>query len=146
MLHSMIQRSAALALAALAGCAGATSSRHIAQPTSQVPANAFVLDRAQLGDREGELLDAMISRVPGIRVDRNSSCPAVTLRGNVNSVPGITDPLVYVDGTRAVDTCILGMLRAADVERVEVYPMGVTSRPGYRGNPHGLILVFMRDR
>lgn len=146
MLHSMIQRSAALALAALAGCAGAASSRYIAQPSSQVPANAFVLDRTQLGDREGALLDAMTGRVPGFRVDQSASCPAITLRGNVNSVPGITEPQVYVDGTRALDTCILGMLRAGDVERVEIYPLGVTSRPGYRGNAHGLILVFMRDR
>jgi hypothetical protein len=63
----------------------------------------------------------------------------------VNSVPGITDPLVYLDGTRTRDTCILEQLRATDVERVEIYPMGVTTRPGYSTHPHGLILVFMRE-
>ena len=31
-----------------------------------------------------------------------------------------------------------------DVARVEVYPQGVTRRPGYGTHAHGLILVFMR--
>ncbi len=50
-----------------------------------------------------------------------------------------------MDGTRALDTCILGMLRAGDVRRVEIYPMGVTTRPGYSPHSHGLILVFLRE-
>jgi hypothetical protein len=138
---------AALALAALTGCAGTAPSHHTAGPgMPAASANSFVLDRTQLGEIEGTLLGAMIGRVPGLRVDKSFVCPALSLRGSASSVPGITDPLVYVDGTRTMDTCVLEMLRAADVERVEVYPMGVTSRPGYRGHGHGLILVFMRER
>jgi hypothetical protein len=54
------------------------------------------------------------------------------------------NPQVYVDGTRATDTCILQSLRSDDVDSVEVYPMGVTKRPGYATHAHGLILVFLR--
>ena len=53
-------------------------------------------------------------------------------------------PSVYVDGTHVGDTCILEALDAREVDRVEVYPMGVTNRPGYPGNNAGLILVFLR--
>jgi len=49
-----------------------------------------------------------------------------------------------VDGARATDTCVLESLRATDIGRVEVYPQGFTSRPGYRTHAEGLILVFMR--
>lgn len=133
-------------LAVLAGCAGATPIGYNATTPSAAPVNAYVLDREHLGGREGALLDAMIGRVPGFRVASAASCPAVTLRGRVNTAPGITDPLVYVDGARALDACVLEMLRARDVERVEVYPMGVTTRSGYQGNANGLILVFTRQR
>jgi len=30
-----------------------------------------------------------------------------------------------------------------DVESVEIYPMGFTTRPGYASHAHGLILVFL---
>jgi hypothetical protein len=62
------------------------------------------------------------------------------------SVQGeLTNPHVYVDGTRTTDTCILETLRAEDVERIEVYPQGFTTRPGYGTHANGLILVFMRS-
>ena len=36
-------------------------------------------------------------------------------------------------------------IAAGDVESVEVYSMGFTSRPGYSPHANGLILVFMRQ-
>lgn len=89
------------------------------------------------------LLDALVGRVSAMRVQGSGACPRITLRGQKTMV-GNSEPTVYIDGTRAVDTCILNMLRADEVERIEVYPMGVAHRPGYRSDPYGLILVFMR--
>ena len=68
----------------------------------------------------------------------------MTLRSAV-TFQGVVNPHVYVDGTRATDTCVLESLRTVDVERVEVYPQGFTTRPGYGTHAHGLILVFMRS-
>lgn len=65
------------------------------------------------------------------------------LRGN-DSVTGSSDPDIYVDGTRTVDTCPLVNLQASSVGRVEIYPQGVTSRPGYFSSGHGLILIFLQ--
>lgn len=94
----------------------------------------------------GSVLDAVASRVAGMQVDFTGleRCPAITLR-SAKDLRGRKFPDVYVDGTRAGNTCILESLRAADVERVEVYPMGFTTRPGYGHSTHGLILVFMRQ-
>jgi hypothetical protein len=47
---------------------------------------------------------------------------------------------------RGADTCILATLASADVRLVEVYPQGVTGRPGYVTSARGLILVFRRLR
>jgi len=55
-----------------------------------------------------------------------------------------SNPDVYVDGTRTVDTCPLVTIQAMDTRRVEVYPLGVTSRPGYTSSGHGLILIFLQ--
>ena len=41
-----------------------------------------------------------------------------------------------------VDTCVLAELAVSDVETIEVYPSGVSSRPGIERNPFGLILIF----
>jgi hypothetical protein len=35
-------------------------------------------------------------------------------------------------------------MRTEDVERVEVYPMGVTGTPGVAPNPNGVILIYLR--
>jgi hypothetical protein len=55
---------------------------------------------------------------------------------------GSNDPDVYVDGTRTNDTCPLITISAISTERIEVYPLGMTSRPGYPSSGHGLILIF----
>ena len=107
---------------------------------------ALVLTGVALQDGQGgTLLAAMVGKVPSFRVQqRRGQCPEINVR-NTTSYVGSTNPSVYVDGTHATDTCILEILRANDVERVEVYPQGYTTRPGYGTHQHGLILVFMRS-
>lgn len=105
----------------------------------------FVLTGPALEDGPGSLLAALAGKVPNFRLRRNSGrCPVVTLRSAV-TFQGVANPHLYVDGTRATDTCVLESLRTVDVERVEVYPQGFTTRPGYGTHAHGLILVFMRS-
>ena len=105
---------------------------------------AFVLTGVALTDGPGSLLATLTGKIPNFRLQRNSGrCPIITLR-NAVVFQGVVEPHVYVDGTRATDTCVLRQLRSHDVARVEVYPTGTTRRPGYRQHAHGLILVFMK--
>lgn len=105
----------------------------------------LVLSGQSLADGKGDLLAAMQGKVPNFRVRRaKEKCPQITLR-NAVSFQSVVNPHVYVDGARSTDTCILESLQTIDVVRVEVYPTGVTYRPGYGRHAHGLILVFMRD-
>jgi hypothetical protein len=104
----------------------------------------FVLAGQSLLDGSGDLLSTMVGKIPSLRMRRMSGqCPQITLRGSA-SFQSVVNPHVYVDGARATDTCVLEMLDARDVERVEVYPTGMTPRPGYGTHADGLILVFMR--
>lgn len=78
-----------------------------------------------------------------IDVEIAPGCPRIALRGPL--VGGsLSNPAVYVDGTRTTNTCVLSSLNTDDVDRVEVYASGHTDRPGYGNHPQGLILVFMR--
>jgi hypothetical protein len=86
----------------------------------------------------------MRGKVPNLRIHPSSGqCPQISLRSHV-TFETVVEPHIYVDGTRATDTCILESLRGQDVDMVEIYPMGFTTRPGYATHAHGLILVFMR--
>jgi hypothetical protein len=123
------------------------------QPEEQPPAQggvevrqgAIIVSGVTLEEEVGSVIDAMIGRVPNFRINRLSGhCPQISLRTHV-AFESVTNPHVYVDGTRIADTCILDSLRAQNVELVEVYPMGVTTRPGYATHAHGLILVFLRS-
>ncbi len=106
---------------------------------------AVVLTGSALTDGEGSLLSTMKGKIPGFQVQTGPDiCPEISLRGQA-SFSGFINPDVYVDGTRATDTCILETLSAKDAERVEIYPMGFTMRPGYRTHAEGLILVFLRS-
>jgi outer membrane receptor protein involved in Fe transport len=107
-------------------------------------AHVVVLEDEQLQRAPGSLLQALAGRVAQLRVKAGSTCPNIEIRG-VNSVQGSSDPVIYLDGTMAGNTCLLEQLRSAEVRRVEVYPMGVTARAGYRNSAGGLILVFSRD-
>jgi hypothetical protein len=126
---------------ALGGCAAAGLGR---KETARVPPGtaATVLRSEQLV-RSPSLVHAIASRLPGAQVSSGGrACPQITLRGT-KSIRGDNNPSVYVDGTRAANTCVLDMLQILDVERVEVYPSGIAPRPPYHGNPNGLILVFL---
>jgi hypothetical protein len=129
----------------LCGCSASTSGDE-ARPRSGVTVQngGIVLTGEDLEDGRGNVLNAMQGKVPNFRFRRiGNECPQISLR-NAVTFRSLANPHVYVDGTRATDTCILESLRTDDLERVEVYPMGVTTRPGYGRHAHGLILLFMR--
>jgi hypothetical protein len=91
------------------------------------------------------VLDAIKSSMPQLRITGwtpYTRCPMLELRGR-DSMQGSNDPDVYVDGTRTNDTCPLVTIQAISTERIEVYPLGMTSRPGYPSSGHGLILIFL---
>ena len=139
-------------LLVLAACGPLRRSPEAAQPAERAAEvtssnGAIVITGSALDDGPGPLLPAIAGKVPSMRVrHRNGQCPQIALRSHVSFDPRVVvNPLVYVDGTRAGDTCILEGLRASDVQRVEVYPLGFTTRPGYSTHAHGLILVFMRS-
>jgi hypothetical protein len=104
--------------------------------------NAFVAEGEQLWQRKTDLL-SVISKVSAVQIKRSSPCPIITMRGQKTFL-GSSDAFVYVDGAQAGNTCVLEMMRSEDVDRIEVYPMGVSNRPEYAPNPNGLILIFMR--
>ncbi len=134
----------AMMTAVVMGCAHGASDR-TNESGARLEGGAFVLTGEALEDGPGSLLATLTGKVPNFRLQRNSGrCPIITLR-NAVSFQGTVNPHVYVDGTRATDTCVLTSLRSHDVERVEVYPQGVTRRPGYGTHAHGLILVFMKQ-
>lgn len=90
----------------------------------------------------GNFLQSLRNRVPSMTVsERSGECPRITFRGQ-RSIRNQDNPAVYVDGTRMIDTCILTQISTAEVERVEVYPGGTTSRVGIQRSPFGLILIY----
>jgi hypothetical protein len=139
-------RPAALALAALGVAACQTANdTHLVENSpfaGSGATSAVVLDGDQL--RAGEsLLYALVGRMANFEVLRsNRTCPEIHLRGR-QSILNAGGPAIYVDGARAVNTCVLDEIAPAEVQRVEVYPMGAHS--GYASDRNGLILVFMRD-
>ena len=115
------------------------------RPQPSTTAGAVILTgQALTADPGLTVLDAIRHVMPQLRVSdwSRNHCPSVQLRGK-DSVTGSSDPDVYVDGTRTGDTCPLVTLQAAETRRIEVYPLGVTSRPGYPSSGHGLILIFV---
>ena len=108
---------------------------------------ATVISGEELAQRSGSVLEALVGKVPNMKVDfvELDRCPAITMRSH-HDLHGANFPDVYVDGTRSTNTCVLQSLRAHDAARVEIYPMGFTTRPGYGTSADGLILVFLRHR
>jgi hypothetical protein len=125
-------------------CGGALRSTDSERATAITRSgNAIVIPASQFGVRNGSLLEALVSRLASMRVERSAGrCPVVSLRGR-KTIIGSPNPGIYVDGAHAVDTCILHHIRVADVDRVEVYPGGHSNSPEYTPNPNGLILVFL---
>lgn len=130
--------------AMLAGCLGSTlPGKGLRSPGPG--GSGTVVSGDQLRGNGGALLDGLVGRVSNLRVDRRTAgrCPLLLLRGQ-RTLMGNSNPRVYVDGTSMGDTCILEQIRVAEVARVEVYPSGITHRPGYRTSPYGLVLVFLK--
>lgn len=105
----------------------------------------IVVSGVALIDGKGSVLDALRGKIPSMRIQYDfGKCPHLTFRNHATYQTQV-NPHVFVDGTRATDTCILETIQSHDVEAVEVYPTGVTGRPGYGMHAHGIILVFMRS-
>lgn len=115
-------------------------------PLPTTTSGAVVLAGQALSAEAGlTILDAIRRAMPQVQVSgyTENHCPIVELRGK-DSMVGSSDPDVYVDGTRTVDTCPLVTLDATEASRIEVYPSGVTPRPGYASRGHGVILIFLQ--
>jgi hypothetical protein len=128
-----------------AGCAAAPAEGPAATdgaPNARNTGSAIVLDADDFQGRGQTLLRLMAERITGMSVNYGGPCPAIQLRGK-KSLFGSNDPLIYVDGARALNTCVLDDMSPDPVSRVEVYPGGVSHRPGYDTSRNGLILVFV---
>lgn len=131
---------------AASGCIGSPALPQRGDPmTADAPRRGgTVVTREDLRGQSGSLLSALARQVASMEIVPHSPCPSIELRGP-STARGITEPEVYVNGTRTTDTCMLVSLAPPDVERVEIYPTGVAPRAGYTTSAHGLILVFTRD-
>ena len=132
------------------GCAGTRPFDRSTEPGGQSLGSAtagtiILTGQALSGDPGRTVLEAIRRAMPQLHVSgyTDNHCPIVQLRGN-DSVVGSSDPDIYVDGTRTVDTCPLVTLQASAAGRIEIYPSGATSRPGYPSSGHGLILIFLQ--
>lgn len=115
-------------------------------PLPTTTAGAVVIKGDQLSVDPGlTILDAIRRNMPQVQVYgyTQNHCPIVELRGK-DTLAGSSDPDVYVDGTRTIDTCPLSTLQAMAAGRIEIYPSGVTPRAGYPSAGHGLILIFLQ--
>lgn len=141
--HGIAPLSVLIPVALLSAC-GAGPGAMAEGDTIRSRGGATVVSGAALLDGAGSVLETLRGKVPGLRIRSDGGpCPRITLRNDASYQTQV-NPLVYVDGTRSTDTCVLESIRSRDVELVEVYPRGVTRRPGYGMHAHGLILVFLR--
>ena len=144
--HARLSLLVALLLAS--ACGPPRESRSAAgssPPPGNNSAAGVVLSGPALTEHGGTLLAFLYGRVSGMVIDYSTyPCPSIQIRGR-KSLFGSSDPIVYVDGARAVNSCVLEMMSTREISRVEIYPMGVSNRPGYEAHPNGLILVFIHD-
>ena len=96
------------------------------------------------GSTGQSVISVLQTHVRGMSVAQTESCPHIVLRAGAGRSQ-TAEVLVYLDGQRMSDTCILDGIDLESIARVEVYPSGVTQRPGYRSNAGGLILVFTKN-
>ena len=130
----------------LSGCAALKNPSRTSRTEGGIrnESGVTIISGRALDEQRGTILDTMEGRVPGMQIFRyHDRCPQVALRAHQTFQTEV-NPYVYVDGTRAGDTCILNQLVTDNVDSIEIYPMGVTMRPGYSTHAHGLILIFMR--
>jgi hypothetical protein len=132
-----------LPLLVMGGC-GTAPVEEGQDVASSGPGKTVIEGRA-LQDGRGSVLDVIRGKTPSLRIRQDvGKCPRITLRNDASFMSQV-NPAIYVDGTRANDTCILESIRGSDVQLLEIYPRGVTMRPGYGMHAHGLILLFMRS-
>jgi hypothetical protein len=124
------------------GCAG-TASRPDGS-TGSGAGNAIVIEDEAIDSSRGTLLTIMQDHVRGMTVNRSADCPHIVLRGGMGRSQA-AEALVYIDGQRFSDTCVLDTVNLETIATIEVYPSGVTNRPGYFSNSGGLILVFTKS-
>jgi hypothetical protein len=139
-------RNPELAMAAMVLLAGACAGGpggDSGTPGQSRSGSAIIVEGDQLRQQNTDIL-TILSRVSAVQIRRSSSCPTITMRGQKTYL-GSPDPLIYVNGTQAGNTCLLELMRSEDVERIEVYPAGVSSSPEYAPSPNGLILIFLRS-
>jgi hypothetical protein len=144
-----VPRLIALSLLAL-GCKTSKSFDRTTQPggrplSPSTTGSLIIQGRALSADPSRTVLDVIRNAMPQLRIagwTQYTRCPLLELRGK-DSVEGTNNPDVYVDGTRTSDTCPLVTMQAVQTGRIEVYPLGMTSRPGYSSSGHGLILIFL---
>jgi hypothetical protein len=120
---------------------GSVGSRTVAMALLEGP-------ELESAGRSGNTLSEVLARlVPNLRVSRANragTCPRLVLRG-IKSVTLSSDPDIYVDGARALDTCILDLLPMASIARVEVYAGGQIPRSEpITPSASGAILIFTR--
>lgn len=137
----------AVALLALAACGHVIPQPGGPEPDPDARAfgRAIVMDGDDLDAHTTNLLTVLRRRISGMQVSYSggNNCPDVVLRSR-KSIFGDNSPVVYVDGARVSNTCVLEQLQPSDVSRIEVYVQGITPRSGYESHANGLILVFMR--
>lgn len=123
----------------LPGCAALKSQGRSVRDEGGVRSEggATIIEGMALDERRGDVLGAMEGRVPGMKIQRHvDQCPQVSLRSHV-TLQSVVNPHVYVDGTRATDTCILETLRTDDVASVECTPWGSRRVPDTVSMPTG---------
>jgi hypothetical protein len=131
-----------LCLAAFLAACG-TAPAETADDARPRPSTARITGAEHFHGRTS-VLSVLQSRIAGMQVQRmDGGCPEITLRGRA-SLGGNNNPVIYVEGSRSANTCILEMLDPEDIDRVEVYPSGIA--PGGRPptSSTGLILVYLR--
>ena len=149
----MRARSAVLLLGSLfllVGCAPQNPIEQVTQgdgdsvPPPEGIGNAIVIEDAEFRSNRGSLISILRDNIRGMSVSRENACPHIVLRGGIGRSQA-AEVLVYVDGQRFSDTCILDSINIESIAWAEVYPSGVTQRAGYSTNAGGLILFFMKN-
>jgi TonB-dependent SusC/RagA subfamily outer membrane receptor len=98
----------------------------------------FVLYNKDFHMVNGNILDVMKGRVPGVMITGNN----VVIRG-LNTLFGSSQPLYLVDGAPVMDVNAVTSIPLQDIERVEVLKGPKTSFYGARG-ANGVIAVYTK--
>ena len=124
--------------------------------------NGFFLTRDQIESHGTSRIQSLFSNVPGIKVRQSGTawaiqsqrCAASSVRSSTiqvarSNAPGATaeenlGPLVYVDGHFIGGTSDLDLLRAGDIQAIEVY-QGASQMPS-EARGRGCFAIFLWTR